>query len=52
VNFRRYDKDQGSAQRYIAFAKDKKLSPPFVAFSKDGTITNVKSVKEMDAVLK
>ena len=52
VNARRYDKEQGSAQRYITYAKDKNLSPPFVAFSKDGTITSVKSVKEMDAVLK
>ena len=52
VQARRYDKEQGSAQRYIEFGASKKIAPPFVAFSKNGAITSVKSVKEMDAVLK
>ncbi len=49
---RRYDKDQKSAERYVEYAKSKNVSAPFVAFSKDGSITGVKTVKEMEAVLK
>ena len=52
ISARRYDSDQGSATPSIEYAKKKGIIPPFVTFKKNGDFTGVKTIKEMEKVLK